>query len=298
MNTSKLIIAVTSSALFELSDSNTIYKDEGTEAYVKHQIDSENTPLPPGDAFGLVNKLLAVNEQIPGSVEVILLSRNSADTGMRIFNSIKHHKLPITRAALCSGASPYKYAKAFGCQLFLSTDDEDVKRALSNGMAAATVITSNHSNHHSEQLRIAFDGDAVLFSDESERIYKEKGLAAFNSHESDSASTPMTGGPFKQFLTSLHHIQSYYDVDECPIKTALVTARCAPAHERVIRTLRDWKIRVDESLFLGGLPKGEFLKAFEADIFFDDQLPHCESARLHVATCHVPSGIANSATIQ
>ncbi|MEQ1488823.1 MAG: 5'-nucleotidase [Methylotenera sp.] len=295
----KLVIAVSSRALFNLDESHAIYEKAGVDAYCHHQVENEDTPLNPGVAFGLVKKLLALNEHNPANprVEVILLSRNSADTGLRIFNSIKHHQLDIERAAFTSGENTHPYILAFGTHLFLSAEPEDVRKVLDAGFAAATILPSSNTpsaltNDHT-QLRIAFDGDAVLFSDESERIFKQDGLDAFNGNEVLAAKRPMLGGPFKNFLAMLHQIQLEYPADKSPIRTALITARAAPAHERVIRTLRAWDIRIDEALFLGGKDKGVFLKAFGADIFFDDQQKHCESARQHVATGHVPHGVAN-----
>ena len=239
--------------------------------------------------------LFRINEKLGGEprVEVILLSRNSADTGLRVFNSIEHHKLNISRAAFCGGESPYRYVAAFGCHLFLSTNAEDVRNALDHGIAAATLLSSGAEDRDDDELRFAFDGDAVLFSDESERIYKESGLEAFTENEITAAKQPMSGGPFKHFLQALHGLQAEFPPKTCPIRTALVTARSAPAHERVVRTLRTWGIRIDESLFLGGLNKGAFLKSYGADVFFDDQQTHCESAKSHVATGHVPHGVAN-----
>ncbi len=293
----KLVIAISSRALFNLGDSHLVYEKEGLEAYSRYQIEHENDVLKPGDAFNIVQKLLRLNRLLEGDprVEVILLSRNSADTGLRVFNSIEHYGLNISRAAFCGGESPYRYVSAFGCHLFLSTDAEDVRNALSHGVAAATLIASSKKSEHGDQLRFAFDGDAVLFSDESERIFKQKGLEAFTEREKAEAKKPMTGGPFKAFLSALQSLQKEFgeDASVSPIRTALVTARSAPAHERVIRTLRGWDVRIDESLFLGGLSKGEFLKAYGADVFFDDQQSHCESAKDHVATGHVPHGVAN-----
>jgi len=284
----KLVVAISSRALFDLDDSNLVYEKDGVERYAEYQIAHENNVLQPGYAFCLVQKFLKLN-QYGDFVEVILLSRNSADTGLRIFNSIEHYNLNITRAAFTSGESPYRYVQAFGSDLFLSANHEDVKRALNAGCAAATII-SKGQNQNEEQLRIAFDGDAVLFSDESERIYQERGLEAFTENEKCSANKPLSAGPFKGFLMALQNIQQHFAKETCPIHTALVTARQAPAHERVIRSLRQWNIRIDEALFLGGLEKKEFLKAFQADIFFDDQMLHCESAREHVSTAHVPFG--------
>jgi len=296
-NLNLLTVAVSSSALFDLAESDSIYQNEGLEAYRRYQIEHEEQVLEPGEGFPLVKKLLSLNDQLGDSlVEVILLSRNSADTGLRVFNSIGAHKLNITRAAFCSGDSPYKYIRAFGSDLFLSTNAEDVRQALTQQVAAATLIGSTVTGDRklfSNKLKIAFDGDSVLFSDEAERVFQEDGLDAFSLSEASSAEEPLEGGPFKNFLFALHKLQQQFSSDDLPIRTALVTSRGAPAHERVIKTLRHWDIRLDESLFLGGREKGEFLKSFEADIFFDDQAVHCESASSHVASGHVPSGVAN-----
>lgn len=298
----KLVIATSSSALFDLSESHRIYADEGLDAYRQYQIENEETPLEPGEAYPLVKKLLAINEMVSGKsgVEVILLSRNSADTGLRVFNSIEHWGLPITRAAFSGGKSPYQYVEAFGAHLFLSTNPEDVRNALELGYAAASIVSPTRASQKNlaTELKIAFDGDAVLFSDESEQIYQSQGLEAFTASERAAAKTPMRGGPFKPFLQALHNLQSQFSEERCPIRTALVTARSAPAHERVVRTLRNWNIRIDESLFLGGLDKGAFLKAFGADVFFDDQEGHCVSASEHVAAGHVPHGVANKPRIE
>jgi 5'-nucleotidase len=291
----KLVVAISSRALFDLAESHLVFTSQGVDAYHEYQIANEEVPLQPGIAFNMVKKLLALNACDPKNprVEVILLSRNSADTGLRVFHSIKHHVLNISRAAFTQGRSTYPYVSAFGAHLFLSTDASDVTEALNAGFAAATILPSHIHVNDNQQLRIAFDGDAVLFSDEAERVFQEQGLEAFTMSEVQSAKTPLLGGPFKEFLAVLHQIQSEYPAESAPIRTALVTARAAPAHERAIRTLRAWNIRIDEAIFLGGLDKGPFLKAFDADIFFDDQAKHCESARQHVATGHVPNGVKN-----
>jgi len=295
-NKKKLVIAISSRALFDLEKSHDVYTENGVEAYCQYQIEHEDEALNPGVAFPLVKKLLALNELNTARerVEVILLSRNSADTGLRVFNSIQHHKLPITRAAFTSGESPFQYVEPFGADLFLSSDPTDVAATLDNGFAAATIFPGNHQvEQGSTELKIAFDGDAVIFSDEAERVYKAKGLQAFTESETLAANEPLPGGPFKNLLAALQVLQSEFGPKESPIRTALVTARSAPAHERVIKTLRAWNIRIDEALFLGGMDKGQFLHKFGADIFFDDQKGHCESASQHVPTGHVPHGIAN-----
>jgi 5'-nucleotidase len=243
----------------------------------------------------LVKKFLALNQEAPEPlVEVLLLSRNAFDTGLRIFNSIAHYKLAIIRAAFAGGESPYEYAKAFGAHLFLSLNPESVQGALESGCAAATIWNSSsplHNNNPTDQLRIAFDGDAVLFSDEAERIFQGEGLEKFHKTEWSAKDKPLPPGPFKGFLEALHQLQA---IKPGHIRTALITARSAPAHERVINTLRTWDIRIDEALFLGGMDKGAFLSAFGADIFFDDQKHHCQSATQQSVTAgHVPYGVVN-----
>ena len=292
----KLVVAISSRALFDLEASNRVFEEEGVEAYQRYQLAHEGEVLAAGIALPLVKKLLALNVLAPARprVEVILLSRNTAETGLRIMNSIAHYALDITRAAFTGGESTFPYVPAFDAHLFLSANGDDVRRALDAGHAAAQILPSNFGQNVelTEELRIAFDGDAVLFSDQAERVYKTGGLDAFTASEVEAAKEPLSGGPFKNFLAALHRIQSEYPADRAPIRTALVTARSAPAHERVVRTLRAWGIRIDEALFLGGLDKGPFLKAFGADIFFDDQRGHVESARKFVTAGHVPYGIA------
>jgi 5'-nucleotidase len=290
----RLVVAISSRALFDLSESHRLFEEQGVEAYHAHQVAQEAEILAPGVAFSLARKLLKLNERLGerGRVDVILLSRNSSDTGLRVFNSIRHHGLGIRRAAFTSGASPYRYVSAFGAHLFLSADRDDVRQAL----AAATILPAppRGSSDDDGELRIAFDGDAVLFSDESERVFRAKGLEAFTANEVAAAAQPLADGPFKGFLLALRRIQALFPPDQVPLRTALITARGAPTHERVVRTLRAWNIRVDESLFLDGLGKGPFLEAFDADIFFDDQEHNCRDALDRVATGHVPHGVANS----
>ncbi len=295
LKASPLVVAISSRALFDLDESHRVYEERGIEEYRSYQVDRENDVLRPGVAFPLVRKLLRLNEDAvehPG-VEVILMSRNSADTGLRIFNTVEHYGLNIERAVFTSGGHRNRYLESFGVHLFLSSHAGDVRHTLKAGHAAALILPGVSDRPDSGQLRIAFDGDAVLFSDESERIFQARGLEAFAENERASAELPLSGGPFKPVLQTLHEIQSAYPVDDNPIRTALVTARSAPAHKRVILTLREWGIRIDEALFLGGRPKGPFLEAFGADIFFDDQQAHCESARGRVATGHVVHGVAN-----
>jgi 5'-nucleotidase len=294
----RLSVAISSRALFDLSESHRVFESEGVDAYHAYQVAHENDTLEPGVAFPLARKLMSLNKVLGerGRVEVILLSRNSSDTGLRVLTSAHRHGLDISRAAFTGGASPYRYVAAFGAHLFLSADPNDVRLALDAGCAAATVLPAASSGTEADEgpVRIAFDGDAVLFSDDAERLYREQGLAAFNATELAAAHEPLPGGPFKGLLVAIHQLQTLFPPDASPLRTALVTSRGVPSHERVVRTLRAWGIRIDEALFLGGLPKSRFLAAFDADIFFDDQEVHCEAARLHVATGHVPHGVANA----
>jgi len=290
-----LVIGISSRALFDLDSTHQIYLEQGLQAYIDYQRSREDEILQPGVAFPLAEKLLALNDDgmdHPG-VEIVLLSRNSADTGLRIFNSIEHYSMKIERAVFTNGASPANYIEACGADLFLSANADDVRKVLTAGYAGATILPQATRENRSSQLRIAFDGDAVIFSDEAERVYKTQGLEAFSSSEREAAERPLRAGPFKAVLEAIHQIQSAYPVEESPIRTALVTARSAPAHKRVILTLRAWGIRIDESMFLGGREKARFLRAFGADIFFDDQQMHCESASKLIATGHVPHGVAN-----
>ena len=293
-----LVVAISSRALFDLGDSHDLYEREGVDAFARHQISREDELLAPGIAFPLVQKLLHLNRANPQAprVEVILLSRNSADTGLRIFNSIEHYGLDIVRAAFTRGAPTSPYVHAFDADLFLSANPDSVAQALRAGVAAATILPSKAPLRQSDQLRIAFDGDAVLFGDESEQVSEQGGIDAFHRHETERAAEPLSGGPFRGFLDALHRLQDAYPSEDAPIRTALVTARSAPAHKRVILTLRKWGVRIDEALFLGGRPKGPFLEAFGADIFFDDSPANVESARRHVATGHVPRRPASDAT--
>ncbi len=301
-NTPRLLtVAVTSRALFDLEESHALFEREGVDAFSDYQRDREDDVLSPGVAFPVVRKLLALNAGAPADaprVEVILLSRNSADTGLRIFNSIQRHGLGIVRAVFTSGEPTWPYVKPFAANLFLSANPDSVRRALAQSIAAATILPEAKTpQQRHDQLRIAFDGDAVIFGDESERVSREQGVEAFARNERERAREPLSGGPFKGFLSALHALQAAFPSGEdAPIRTALVTARSAPAHERVIRTLREWDVRLDEALFLGGRHKGPFLEAFGADLFFDDSQHNIDSARQHVTAGHVPHGVANESS--
>lgn len=296
--TNKMVVGVSSRALFDLSKENEIFETKGVEAYCAYQVEHEGELLKPGPGFELIRSLLMLNEAKPGRelVEVIIMSRNSPDTSLRAFNAIKYYNLPITRAVLVSGVSLAPYLAAFHTDLFLSAYEDDVQQAVDSGIAAGIICTEHIPKAKPfpavypgiGQIRIAFDGDAVVFTDESERIFQEKGLRAFEEHEREKAATPLAEGPFASFLKKLSDIQKELGVENCPVRTALVTARSAPAHERVIRTLRAWNVRVDEAFFLGGLEKKEFLRAFGAQIFFDDQSIHTLSAAQAVPAARVP----------
>lgn len=330
----KMVIGVSSRALFDLTLENEIFETEGVEAYCKYQIEHEHDILKPGPGFGLIRELLKLNSYVNDRelVEVVIMSRNSPDTSLRVFNTIRYYNMPVTRAVLVSGASLAPYLAAFNTDLFLSAYEDDVQSAIDSGIAAGIICTEhcydehgqceeyfqqehpfrivngkagkNHSgrdwvkcgdsvkcneaSEHSAGIRIAFDGDAVVFADESEKIYKNYGLAAFEKNEENNADIPLAEGPFAKFLHKLNQLQREIGAVNCPIRTALVTSRSAPAHERVIRTLRSWDVRVDEAFFLGGVEKKDFLKAFGAQIFFDDQSIHTISASSAVPAARVP----------
>lgn len=288
----QLVVAISSRALFDFEAENEVFEAGDDHAYMALQQQRLDQPAPPGVAFSLVKKLLAFNAAgAAPQVEVVVLSRNDPISGMRVFRSARHYGLPIERGVFTRGASPWRYLKPLSAQLFLSTNEADVRQALGAGVAAARVMpqAARASAAHPDELRIAFDGDAVLFSDEAEQVYQRDGLAAFREHESTRALQPLPAGPFKPVLEALHRLQL---TPGMKIRTALVTARSAPAHERAIRTLMDWQIEVDEAMFLGGLAKGEFLREFEPDFFFDDQAGHVESAAAHVPAGQVTAGIA------
>ena len=288
----KLVVGISSRALFDLEEENRIFVEQGLEAYEEYQIDHENDILKPGTAFPLVKALHKLNDGDQRLTEIIIMSKNSANTSLRVFNSIEQYGLDISRAALVGGASISPYLGAFKTDLFLSADERDVQEAI-NANVAAGIICSHENlpidlSQPIQQIRIAFDGDAVIFSDESEAIYQRDGLAAFAEHERENAEKPLPEGPFAKLLKTISLVQKQFPEDAMPIRTALVTARNAPAHERVIRTLRAWNVRIDEAFFLGGIEKSEVLKAFGANIFFDDQSVHTDPASKLVPAARVP----------
>ena len=280
---------MSSRALFDLEEENKIFEEKGLDDYYKYQLENENKPLKKGTGYRLIENLLKINSYFSSEdkqVEVIILSKNNAATSLRITNAINECNLDIVRSGWTSGNDLSTYLKAFKVDLFLSANDADVINAIKGGVAAAKILQSHEGVHNSlgDQVRVAFDGDAVLFSEASELVYKEHGLEAFIEHEKCNKDNPMEKGPFAKFLLTISTIQKKFKDKESPIRTALVTARSAPTHERVIKTLNTWGVRVDEAFFLGGSDKYEVLEAFGADIFFDDQDVH-----LNLSSSVVPS---------
>jgi 5'-nucleotidase len=294
----KLVVAISSRALFDFEDENRIFERDGEAAYIALQFARLDVPAREGVAFALVKKLLAFNTAEAQRVEVVILSKNDPVSGLRVFNSAALAGLRLERGVFTRGRSPYRYLDALKANLFLSANESDVMSALDAKVPAARVYpeSAQAASRHADEVRIAFDGDAVLFSDEAERVYQKDGLHAFTRHETAHAQQPLPPGPFKPLLEALHRLQSAARTEKdfpMKVRTALVTARSAPTHERAVRTLMEWNIAVDEAMFLGGLDKSAFLKAYEPDFFFDDQRGHIDSARAHVAAGHVPFGIAN-----
>ncbi|MEO7243323.1 MAG: 5'-nucleotidase [Variovorax sp.] len=302
----KLVVAISSRALFNLEEENRLFDSGDAEGYMQLQLARLDVPAQPGIAYSLVKKLLRFNADGVQRVEVVILSRNDPVSGMRVFRSGSAAGIKLERGVFTQGRPPFGYLRALRAHLFLSVNADDVREALGAGFPAARVLVE--SVHASlawpDEVRIAFDGDAVLFSDEAERVFQAEGLDAFQAHESSKAALPLPEGPFKPLLAALHRLQLAGAGKDAPpaepatappmrIRTALVTARSAPAHERAIRTLMNWKIKVDEAMFLGGLAKGEFLREFEPDFFFDDQTGHVDAAARHVPSGHVWSGISN-----
>jgi 5'-nucleotidase len=300
----KLVIALASSALFDLSESDRVYHERGVEEYRKFQRDHESVVLTPGVAYPLIRRLLALNggAEDDKPIEVILLSRNDPDTGLRVFKSIEHHRLDITRAAFVSGSTPFRYLEAFNAALFLSANANDIREAVMRGAPAGQVMPTEFIDDAADAtLRIAFDFDGILADDSAEAVFKSSGLAAFHSSEAQAAAVPMPAGPLSKFFREVAKLQQRErekreaDPDYEPrLRLAIVTARNAPAHERVVTTLREWGIEVDEVFFLGGIDKSRILKEFRPHIFFDDQMAHIEGTSRLVPSVHVPFGIANA----
>ncbi len=286
----KLVIAISSRALFSLEEENAVFDKEGLEAYYDYQLSRLDDPLAKGSAFRFVQNLLAINKKFDNKlIEVIILSRNNAATGLRIGRSIEHYNLDIERTGWTAGTPVARYLEAFKVDLFLSVYSPDVEEAVNSGVAAATILPHTPiTSQESDIVKIAFDGDAVIFGDESEKVYQEKGLEAFIEHERNNAKNPLSKGPFFKFLKTISEIQDKFPMEGSPIRTALVTARNFSTHERVLGTLEGWGVRVDEAFFQGGVQKYEVIKAFGADIFFDDQDRHLEPTSKETPSAKVP----------
>jgi len=288
-----LVVGISSRALFDLEDENLVFQEKGIVEYREYQKNKENDILKPGTGFHIVEALLNLNKlSSERLVEVIIMSRNSPETGIRVLNSVKHYKLDITRSAFTGGESLYDYIEAFDVDLFLSKEETDVQKIIDSGISAAALIYEPPSKFNAETttVRIAFDADAVIFSDESEQIYKAEGIDAFHENESKNSVVPLNEGPYAKLLKTLSKIQKKMGtaVESSPLRIAIVTARNSPSHMRVINTLRTWDVYIDEAFFLGGLPKDKILKAFKAHIFFDDQDAHLQSAKTVVPSARVP----------
>jgi len=291
----KLVIAISSRALFDLEEENAIFDKEGLESYYTHQLAHLDNPLAKGSAFRFIQNLLAINKKFDNKlIEVIILSRNNAATGLRIGRSIEHYALDIERTGWTAGTPVTRYLEAFKVDLFLSVYAPDVEEAVNTGVAAATILPHTPiTSDESDMVKIAFDGDAVIFGDESERVYQEGGLDTFIAHERENAKSPLSKGPFFKFLKIISEIQDRFPMESSPIRTALVTARSFSTHERVLGTLEGWGVRVDEAFFQGGVQKYEVIKAFGADIFFDDQDAHLKHTVKETPSAKVPNVQAN-----
>lgn len=300
----KLVISVASSALFDLSESHQIYLTQGIEEYRLHQERNLDTPFPKGVAFPFIRRFLGINKAFPRQlpVEVVLLSRNSPETGLRVFRSIKHYGLDITRAGFMTGRSPHEYVPAFNASLFLSANEADVQKAIDANYPAGVVLpTKVYDDELDMELRVAFDFDGVIADDEAESVFKRNNdLDEFQAHEIEKQAIPHQPGPladlFKKlsFMQKLEEKRLKEDAEYKKIlRIAIVTARNAPAHERVVTTLKEWGVSADESFFLGGMQKSRILTILKPHMFFDDQRSHLESPAGDIPMVHVPFGIAN-----
>ena len=290
-----LVIGISSSALFDSSKENKIFQTKGIKEYKEYQLKNEDTILPKGTAFPLVELLLKLNTHFSKEaplVEVVVMSRNSCDIGLRILNSIEQYKLNITRSCFTSGKPVSPYIKAYNVDLFLSRNSQDVQEVIDSKKCAAALLYSPPKELYEQKekkLRIAFDADAVIFSDESEQIYKTHGLEKFKELEEQKFDIPLKPGPFARFFTSLHTIQNKFDnPEDCPLELGIITARNSPAHKRLILTLRNWGISINQIFFLGGLDKNPIIRAYKPHIYFDDQHKHLKDSFQSVASGIVP----------
>lgn len=302
----RLVIGLASSALFDLQESDDVFRNKGEEVYRQYQRAKQHNPLPKGAAFPFIKKLLSINEINPEDppIEVILLSRNDPDTGLRVMNSIKGYGLGITRALFLQGRDPHKYINALSIDLFLSANEIDVKQAIHAGYPAGQVLSSHIEDDiiSDTELRIALDFDGVIIDDEAEKIYASQGIKKFHQHEADHANEAHNPGPLTSFLKKLAIVQTqeknFSESAGCykpKLRISIVTARNAPSHERVINTMREWGITVNEAFFLGGIEKRKVLEILNPHIFFDDQKIHLDPATEILPSVHIPFGIRNSA---
>ena len=298
-----LVIGVASSALFDLSESDAVFRNEGEEKYRAYQCEHLDDVLEPGVAFPFIRRLLDLNDLAEGErlVEVVILSRNDPETGLRVMRSVKHHGLDITRAIFMQGRAPYQFMGPLHMSLFLSANEDDVREAMSLGFAAGHVVGPGVADDGGNDLRIAFDFDGVLADDSAERVFQTGGLDKYQENESALAEVPLDRGPMADFLEKINRIQGIEDsksVDDPQgyrrrVRVAVVTARSAPAHERAINSIRQWGLSVNDAFFLGGLPKGPMLEVLQPHIFFDDQRRHVEGASLSTPSVHIPFGEIN-----
>ncbi|QSQ30788.1 5'-nucleotidase [Xanthomonas translucens] len=301
----RLVIGVASSAVFDLHNSDAVFKSQGEEEYRKYQEDNLNVPLPKGIAFPFIKRLLSLNDLSPNPadplVEVVLLSRNDPDTGLRVMKTIEHYGLGMTRAIFMQGRSPYEYIPALNIALFLSRHKPDIEAAIALGHPAGQVLDSEFDDDEKDRtLRIAFDFDGVLAGDESEAVMQSSGLKAFHQHEVTNVMHPHNPGPLKEFLVRVAKIQSAEEAYkkqnpeyENRVRVSIVTARNAPSHERALKTLKSWGVMANDAFFLGGIEKGRILGVLKPHIFFDDQSGHLKSASAVAPSVHIPFGITN-----
>lgn len=302
----KLVVAVASSALFDLTESHAVFTEQGEDAYREHQREKEDEVLPVGVAFPFIKRLLALNRPADNyaPVEVVLLSKNDPDTGLRVMNSIEKHGLPISRAAFVRGGDPFRYVESFNAALFLSADEKNVREAVMKGLPAGRVLASCYTDDPNDrELRVAFDFDGVIVDDQAERVFQIEGLKGFHQAEAKRALEPHNPGPLKRLVEEIGKIhqaelaRAKEDKGHEPIvRIAIVTSRNAPAHKRVVTTLRAWGVGIDETFFLGGMDKNRILSVFKPHLFFDDQLTHAGPAAGTIPSVHVPFGVINEPT--
>lgn len=300
--TNALVVGIASSALFDLSEGDAVFREKGRAEYEKYQEKHLKNTLPPGTAFPFIQRLLALNGLQPGLVEVIVMSRNSPKSGLRVMESIRDHGLDITRSVFREGESSFQFMPTFNMSLFLSANRHDVVAAVEAGHPAGHVLPSTAAaDPDDDSLRLAFDFDGVLADDASERVFQEGGsLEQYFEYESAHANDPLSPGPLKDFLQAINRIQELEDArwDSDPryrkkVRVSLVTARNAPAHERSIRSLESWGLHVDDAFFLGGLSKTGVLNTLRPHIFFDDQLKNIRDPDLSTPSVHIPFGVHN-----